>query len=107
MIEVNKNMLAGVFGALGKMICRTSPLSLCKSIKIEAADGTLWLSTCSVNEGISFELEADSDDEFSCLVGFDEFRDATEWQRFAVPFEQVCVAVLSTLSPPFFCPFSG
>ena len=41
MIEVNKNTLAGAFGALGKMICRTSPLALCKSIKIEAENRTL------------------------------------------------------------------
>ena len=34
MIEVNKNTLAGAFGALGKLICRTSPLALCKSIKV-------------------------------------------------------------------------
>ena len=39
MIEVNKNTLAGAFGALGKMICRTSPLALYKSIKVEAAEG--------------------------------------------------------------------
>ena len=38
MIEVNKNTLAGAFGALGKLICRTSPLVLCKSIKVEAVE---------------------------------------------------------------------
>ena len=54
MIEVNKNTLAGAFGALGKLICRTSPLALCKSIKVEAAEGKLRLSTCGVNEKVSF-----------------------------------------------------
>ena len=62
MIEVNKNTLAGAFGALGKLICRTSPLALYKSIKIEAEDRTLRLSTCGLNEGVTFELEADGDD---------------------------------------------
>ena len=81
MIEVNKNTLAGAFGALGKMICRTSPLALCKSIKVEAEDRTLRLSTCGLNEGVTFELEADGDDEFSCLVGFDEFRDTVRSGR--------------------------
>ena len=57
MIEVNKNTLAGAFGALGKLICRTSPLVLCKSIKVEAVEGKLRLSTCGVNEEVSFELE--------------------------------------------------
>ena len=81
MIEVNKNTLTGAFGALGKLICRTSPLALYKSIKIEAEDRTLRLSTCGLNEGVTFELEADGDDEFSCLVGFDEFRDAVKSGR--------------------------
>ena len=81
MIEVNKNTLAGAFGALGKMICRTSPLTLCKSIKVEAAEGKLRLSTCGVNEEVSFELETSSDEVFSCLVGFDEFRDAVKGGR--------------------------
>ena len=54
MIEVNKNTLAGAFGALGKLICRTSPLALCKSIKVEAAEGKLRLSTCGLNEEVSF-----------------------------------------------------
>ena len=64
MIEVNKNTLAGAFGALGKMICRTSPLALCKSVKVEAAEGKLRLSTCGLNEEVSFELETDSEEVF-------------------------------------------
>ena len=81
MIEVNKNTLASALPALGKLICRTSPLMLCKSIKIESEDKTLRLSTCRVSEGITFELESDSEDEFCCIVGFDEFRDAVRGGR--------------------------
>ena len=81
MIEVNKNTLAGAFGALGKLICRTSPLALCKSIKVEAVDGRLRLSTCGVNEEVSFELETGGEEVFCCLVGFDEFRDAVKSGR--------------------------
>ena len=81
MIEVNKSMLAGAFGALGKMICRTSPLALCKSIKIEAGNRKLRLSTCGVNEEVSFELETGGEEVFCCLVGFDEFRDAIKSGR--------------------------
>ncbi|MBQ9338371.1 MAG: hypothetical protein IJS14_13860 [Lentisphaeria bacterium] len=81
MIEVNKNTLASALPALGKLICRTSPLALCKSIKIEAEDRTVRLSTCGRTEGISFELETDSEEEFSCVVGFDEFRDAVKSGR--------------------------
>ena len=81
MIEVNKNTLASALPALGKLVCRTSPLALCKSIKIEAEDRTVRLSTCGLTEGISFELETDSEEEFSCVVGFDEFRDAVKSGR--------------------------
>ena len=81
MIEVNKNTLASALPALGKLICRTSPLAICKSIKIESEDRTLRLSTCGLNEGVSFELETGSEEAFSCLVGFDEFRDAVRGGR--------------------------
>ncbi|MBQ6598977.1 MAG: hypothetical protein IJH79_15615 [Lentisphaeria bacterium] len=76
MIEVNKNPLASALPALGKLICRTSPMTLFKSIKIEAADGKLRLATCGASEEISFELESESEDVFCCMVGFDELRDA-------------------------------
>ena len=81
MIEVNKNTLASALPALGKLICRTSPMTLFKSIKIESADGKLRLATCGASEEIAFELESGSDDVFSCMVGFDEFRDAVRSGR--------------------------
>ena len=80
-MNLNKNTLAGAFGALGKLICRTSPLALYKSIKIEAEEGKLRLSTCGMNEMVSYELETDGEEEFSCMVGFDEFRDAVKSGR--------------------------
>ena len=81
MIEVNKTTLASAIPALGKLICRTSPLALCKAIKIEVAEGKLRLSTCGLNEEVSFELETGGEEEFRCLVGFDEFRDAVRGGR--------------------------
>ena len=81
MIEVNKNTLASALPALGKLICRTSPLALCKSIKIETSEGKLRLSTCGLNEEVSFEIETGSEEVFCCLVGFDEFRDAVRGGR--------------------------
>ena len=81
MIEVNKSELASAMTALGKLICRTSPLALCKSIKIEASEGKLRLSTCNLTESVSFELETESEDEFSCIAGFDKFRDAVKSSR--------------------------
>ena len=81
MIEVNKNTLAGALSALGKLICRTSPMTLFKSIKVESADGKLRLTTCGASEEIAFELESNSEDVFCCMVGFDEFRDAVKSGR--------------------------
>jgi len=81
MIEVNKTTLASALPALGKLICRTSPLALCKSIKIETSEGKLRLSTCGLNEEVSFEIETGSEEVFCCLVGFDEFRDAVRGGR--------------------------
>ena len=81
MIEVNKNTLAGALPALGKLICRTSPMTLFKSIKVESADGKLRLSICGLNEEVSYELETNSEDVFCCMVGFDEFRDAVRSGR--------------------------
>ena len=81
MIEVNKNTLAGALPALGNLICRTSPITLFKSIKVESADGKLRLSTCGASEEIAFELESGSEDVFCCMVGFDEFRDAVRSGR--------------------------
>ncbi|MBE6371427.1 MAG: hypothetical protein E7055_05070 [Lentisphaerae bacterium] len=81
MIEVNKNTLASALPALGKLICRTSPMTLFKSIKIESSDGKLRLATCGASEEIAFELESGSEDVFSCMVGFDEFRDAVRSGR--------------------------
>ncbi len=81
MIEVNKSTLASALPALGKLICRTSPMTLFKSIKIESADGKLRLATCGASEEIAFELESGSEDVFCCMVGFDEFRDAVRSGR--------------------------
>ena len=81
MVEVNKNTLASAIPALGKLVCRTSPLAICKSIKVEAAEGKLRLSTCGLNEEVSFELETGGEEVFCCLVGFDEFRDAVRGGR--------------------------
>ena len=80
-MEVNKNTLAGAMTALGKLICRTSPLTLCKVVKIETKEGKLKLATCGLEEEVTFELETGGENVFCCLVGFDEFRDAVRGGR--------------------------
>ena len=97
MIEVNKNTLASALPALGKLICRTSPLVLCKSVKIEAGNGMLRFSTCGLNEEVSFQVKIElGEDSFCCVVGFDEFRDAVKGGRnktVCLSFEAGCLLV--------------
>ena len=80
-MNLNRNTLASALPALGKLVCRTSPLDFCKAIKLEAAEGTLKLTTSSVSESITYETEFEGADEFSCTVGFDEFRGAVRNAR--------------------------
>ena len=75
-MNLNRNTLASALPALGKLVCRTSPLGFCKAINLEAEDGTLRLTTSSVSESITYEMEFEGADEFSCPVGFDDFRGA-------------------------------
>lgn len=42
MIEVNKNTLASALPALGKLICRTSPMTLFKSIIVLDIDNLMY-----------------------------------------------------------------
>lgn len=80
-MNLNRNTLASALPALGKLVCRTSPLGFCKAINLEAEDGTLRLTTSSVSESITYEMEFEGADEFSCPVGFDEFRGAVRSGR--------------------------
>ena len=76
-----KSELNGALAPLNRMICRTSPLTLCKVVKIEAKEGKLKLATRRLEEEVTFELETGSEEVFCCLVGFDEFRDAVRGGR--------------------------
>jgi len=89
-MNLNRNTLASALPALGKLVCRTSPLGFCQAIKLEAEDGTLKLTTSSVSESITYETEFEGTDEFCCSVGFDEFRGAVRngrWKDLCISYE--------------------
>ena len=80
-IEVNKNELAGALNALGKLICRTSPVEAYRSVQITGREGKLHFRTAGKDECIEFMMDAEMENEFSVLVGFEPFRQAVRGSR--------------------------
>ncbi len=81
-VEMNKNELAGALVALGKLVCRTSPMQVFKCLRIEAKAGEIRFSTCSLTEQITYKQPIpDGTEEFCGIVSFDEFRDAVRGCR--------------------------
>ena len=73
-IILNKTELTGALAALGKLVCRKSPLSVFHAVQIESNNNTLFFRTHSSDEEIEFRIEADSMDAFKVAVDFDLFR---------------------------------
>ena len=47
-IEVSKSELAGALSALGKLICRTSPVEVYRSLRIEGKDNRIEFQTVRI-----------------------------------------------------------
>ena len=73
-VEISKSELAGALGALGKLVCRTSPVEVYRSLRIESKNNQISFQTAGVNEAITFTLPAEGVEEFAVVVNFDEFR---------------------------------
>ena len=80
-IEVSKNELAGALSALGKLVCRTSPMEVYRSLRIEGKENQILFRTAGVNEAITFTLPEDGVEEFAVVVNFDEFRTVVRYGR--------------------------
>ena len=80
-IEVSKSELAGALGALGKLVCRTSPMEVYRSLRIEGKENQILFRTAGVNEAITFTLPEDGVEEFAVVVNFDEFRTVVRYGR--------------------------
>ncbi|MBQ7206743.1 MAG: hypothetical protein IJS01_02990 [Lentisphaeria bacterium] len=73
-VEISRNELAGALSALGKLVCRTSPVEVYRSLRIEGKNNQISFQTAGVNEAITFMLPAEDVEEFAVVVNFDEFR---------------------------------
>ena len=73
-VEISKSELAGALAALGKLVCRTSPVEIYRSLRIEGKNNQISFQTAGVNEAITFTLPAEGVEVFAVVVNFDEFR---------------------------------
>ena len=80
-IEVLKNELAGALSALGKLVVRTSPVELFRSLLIEGKGDAVAFQTTSIDETITCTIPAEGADEFRVVVNFDEFRTVARYGR--------------------------
>ena len=80
-IEVSKNELAGALSALGKLVCRTAPVELFRSLRIEGKENKIELQTTSIDEVLTCTIPAEGAGEFRVVVNFDEFRTVVRYGR--------------------------
>ena len=73
-IEVSKSELAGALGALGKLVCRTSPVEVYRSLRIEGKENKIEFQTVGLDEAITYTIPAEGIEAFCAVVNFDEFR---------------------------------
>jgi len=87
-IEVSKNELAGALSALGKLVVRTAPVELFRSLLIEGKGDTVTFQTTSIDETITCTIPAEGVEDFCAVVNFDEFRTIVRSSRYkSVLFE--------------------
>ena len=75
-VTINKNEIASALIALGKNICRTSPVILHKSLRISTIDGEIKLATCKGDEEVTFTTAAETVGTLNVVVLFDKFKEA-------------------------------
>ena len=73
-IEVSRGELSGALGALGKLVSRTSPMELYRSLRIEGKNNQISFQTVGLDEAITYTIPAECVEEFAAIVNFDEFR---------------------------------
>ena len=71
---LNKTELAGALAALGKLVCRSSPIPVYRTVQIEAVNNTLFFRTHNADEEIEFRMDAETEETFKLAVDFDFFR---------------------------------
>ena len=71
---LNKTELAGALAALGKLVCRSSPIPVYRAVQIEATNNILFFRTHNADEEIEFRMDAETEETFKVAVDFDFFR---------------------------------
>ena len=80
-VEISKNLLAGALSALGKLVCRTSPVEVYRSLRIEGKENNISFQTVGLDEAITCTLPVEGAEEFQVVVNFDDFRTVTKYSR--------------------------
>ena len=73
-VTLNKTELAGALTALGKLVCRKSPLPVFHAVQIESTNNTICFRTHNSDEEIEFKMDAEGMDAFKVAMDFDLFR---------------------------------
>ena len=71
---LNKTELAGALAALGKLVCRSSPIPVYRAVQIESTNNALLFRTHNASEEIEFRMDAETEDTFKLAIDFDFFR---------------------------------
>ena len=77
-MEVSRNQLAGALGALGKLVCRTSPVEAYRSVLIEGEENKISFRTAGNEESVTFTVDCENAGVFRIAVNFDAFRTAVK-----------------------------
>ena len=72
--KINKAELAGALTALGKLVCRMSPIPAYRAVQIEGNNNMLFFRTHNADEEIEFQMETETAETFKVAVDFDFFR---------------------------------
>ena len=95
-VEISRNELAGALSALGKLVCRTSPLEAYRSLRIEGTENQISFQTAGLDEAITYTVPVEGGAEFCVFVNFDNFRTVAKFSRnksLVVEYEQGKFAV--------------
>ena len=77
-MEISRNLLAGALSALGKLVCRTSPVEAYRSVLIEGKENKISFRTAGSEESVTFTMDCENAGEFTIAVNFDAFRTAVK-----------------------------
>ena len=75
-MKVPQKEIAGALVALGKLVCRTSPVEVYRCIQIDAASTQTQFRTQNVDKTLDFVIDAENPVPWQAVVNFDDFRSA-------------------------------